>query len=1454
MKQGVPSPANRSARINAVALALWWLTALLRGAATDNLALNKPVEASGLLWPGFDTTTLTDGNPESFTHPLDPIGTLGFYFEVDLGRSYRLDRLVLRNRADGCCPERLSNYGIEIYADAGGETGPLNWSAEIRTDGSHSGVEGVDTVGADASAAGTFAGRFVRVVNRSGHSYNPQLAELEVYGGATPAIVRFAPDQDIVTAGQGTTLRWEIVNATSAVITPGTGPVGAVTGTLAVKPWATTTYVLTASNASGSVTATALVGVGVVLAPPQLAEFLADNEAGVNALQDEDGDISDWIELRNPNAFTLDVGGRFLTDDPTDLKKWPLPVVQIPAGGFLVIFASSKDRRDPRAQLHTNFKLSAGGDYLALVERDGTSALQQFPSDYPATKAFPKQIRDSSYGLGRDGKVGYMRPPTPGATNGPAFPGFVADTRFSHDRGFYDTNFAVAIATATSGATIRYTTDRTAPTATRGLIYTAPVPITTTTVLRAAAFKDDFAPTDVDTQTYIFPTNIINSTVMRRSITTNAVYQSQMRDALLDLPSVSLVTTTAINGTAEAKTSFEWVRPDGEKGIQANCGVRHFGGAYTDFAKKNFRIYFRSEFGPPKLKYPLFAGHEHGLAAAEEFDQLELRSGSHDMEMRGFYLSNICTDDTLLEMGQLNPHGRFVHLYINGVYWGVYHLRERWGAAMHQHYLGGSATNYESINGNLNVGGWSDGTVYDGDGSTWRHVKSLRSDYKAVKPWLDVAQFTDYMLMFLFGGSEDEYRCVGPNVPGSGFKFYLNDADGWFCVPNYCAAGDRTARGAPGKLTGDGPGSLFSMLFKEGDPDYRTLLADRIYRALANGGALTTARNIARLSNRTEELQLAFLAESARWNYLTPAAWATRRDSVLKTWLPSRTAGALSQFRTAGFYPSLGAPLLNQQGGLVTNGFPVRFPGPPGATIWFTLDGSDPRLPGGAVAPGALGYNTGASTETPIPLGSRWRWFTGASGLGASDIVESHPSWSATNWKHPDFADGAWKEGPAQLGYGEGDEATVIPFGAATNKWVSSYFRHRFTLADPENIKVLNLSLRRDDGAIVYLNGREAARTSIRAGKVTATTPGDSPSDDGQSLHELPIDPSLLRAGVNVVAVELHQSTLTTSDASFDLELGITRSGNATGTVAALIKNTLVKSRAKNATQWSALNEAFFQVDPSALGPGDVAVAELDFNPPGDDGSEFLALANLSDHAVDLRSARFTEGITFAFSDHHPTLLAPGQRLVLVNDLFRFQQRHGLNVPVAGIFTGKLKNGGERITFVNAANSVITSFRYDGAQPWPTGADGGGFTLVLAHPQLGLDNPAAWRTSATTNGVLGTTDATVFAGVPTADADQDGLPALLEHALGTLDTDAASGPEAFASNLVAGSGVALTLSRNLRADDVTLSVEFSPDLESWRPASLRSTRPAGVGIATETWAVADSGQVAVFLRLRATRP
>lgn len=1437
--------------------------AVLAGPATEfatvalpsspNLAWLQPVASSGPNWGSFKPGALTDGDAQTFTHPLAETGTLGFYYEVDLGRPAALDHVLLRNRADGCCPERLTHFRVEVWSDAGGRAGQRVWAASARADGSHSGVGGVDRFDASADPQGVFAGRFLRVVNEGGDAYSPQLAEIEAYGTPPPEIRQFSADRDALNRGETATLRWEIVGAEQALLEPGGQKVNPTNGTIVVSPTATTVYRLTATREGVTATADLTLGVDVVLSPPDLVEFSADNSG---ELRDEDGDASDWIELRNPNAFGMSLAGYFLTDDPTQLMRWRIPEVRLPAGGAFVVFASGKDRSQPSGELHTNFRLSADGEYLALVDRDGQTIRRQFPANFPVAQRYPAQLAGVSYGIGSEGRMGFLPIPSPGQANGPVFEGVTAAPEFSVSRGLYDGEPTVTLATSTPGATIRYTLDGREPTASSGRVYAGPVTVTNTTVLRAAAFRETWASSRVVTHTYVLPARVIASSVMRRSITDDARYRDQMQPALRELPSLSLVALSTINDTTEVRASLEWLPADGTPTIQEDCGVSLYGGAFTDFPKKNFRLYFRREFGATKLRYPLFAGFERGVAAVEEFDQLELRGGSHDMEQRGFYVSNIFTDDTLLEMGQLNPHGRFVHLYLNGTYWGVFHLRERWGAAMHARYLGGEPSDYESINGNWNVGGWAEpGVPYDGDGSTWAKVKSLRGNYRAVRDWVDVPQYVDYLLMWMFGGAEDEYRCVGTIRPGSGFKFYLNDADGWFCIPAYCAAGDRTARGAPGRQAGDGPGSLFSMLFKEGDPEYRQLLADRVQRALAGDGALTPERNARRLLRRANELERPFLAEAARWGFLAPAEWRRRLDSVLNDWLPQRTAEVLAQFQAAGFASTVPAPTPRPAGGVVTNGISVTFSGQASGTIWYTLDGSDPRLPDGRVSPQARSYRVAGETETLVPLGARWRWHTDATGLSASSVVEGTAGWSAADWKHPAFGDAAWAEGPAQLGYGEGDEATVLPFGSAGAKWVTAYFRTRFTATNLAGLYELGLRVRRDDGLIVYLNGREVFRSAMPEGTVEPGTAGLGVADDGQGLIPATLPGEVLRQGENVLAAELHQSSPTTSDASFDLELVARRrieGGAGAGDPPVLSGDTWLRSRMWDQGRWSGLRSDWFEVTEDVGPAADLTVTEFKVGTGADDGADFIELANLSSRPINLRGARFTEGLRFVFAGEPEGILGPKQRWVVTGDLVRFRERHGMDVPVAGVYQGHLDRSGERLEVSSASGAVLLGFRYGTRAPWPGVAEGTGHAFVLAEPELGLENPLAWRPSVSTEGSPGGTDSESFTGERLGDADADGLPAFVEYALGTSDHDALAGPDAVrALRDPSREGVLLEIERALAADDVRLSVEYSDDLVTWKPATWRATQEVSDGKATEWWRADGGPKESQFLRVRA---
>ena len=211
----------------------------------------------------------------------------------------------------------------------------------------------------------------------------------------------------------------------------------------------------------------------------------------------------------------------------------------------------------------------------------------------------------------------------------------------------------------------------------------------------------------------------------------------------------------------------------------------------------------------------------------------------------------------------------------------------------------------------------------------------------------------DFMLLWNYGNCESEYRCCGPILPGTGFKFWIADADGFL----------RTSALGLNRTSRTGPGGLFGGLVAENHPDFKALLADRIYRHFFNQGALTPAANDARLAARMQEIHDSLLAECARWGYRTPATWESSAASIRSTLFPSRTTQLVGYLQGAGLYPAFNPPTFNQFGGLVTNGFQPVLSSTNG-TIYYTLDGTDPRLAGGGIAPQARVWTAGAVVIT----------------------------------------------------------------------------------------------------------------------------------------------------------------------------------------------------------------------------------------------------------------------------------------------------------------------------------------------------------------------------------------------------------------------------------------------------------------------------------------------------------
>jgi tartrate-resistant acid phosphatase type 5 len=171
--------------------------------------------------------------------------------------------------------------------------------------------------------------------------------------------------------------------------------------------------------------------------------------------------------------------------------------------------------------------------------------------------------------------------------------------------------------------------------------------------------------------------------------------------------------------------------------------------------------------------------------------------------------------------------------------------------------------------------------------------------------------------------------------------------------------------------------------------------------------------------------------------------------------------------------------------------------------------------------------DSSTSSTTLVAAGSTWKYLDNGTDQG-------------TAWRSTTFNDSAWKSGAAQLGYGDGDEATVVGYGPnAGVKYITTYFRTSFNVADASAVTALALKLIRDDGAVVYLNGVEVYRDNMGTGAVAYNTlaPLSLGGTDETTWLQAALSPTNLINGTNVLAVEMHQASPDSSDISFDLQL-----------------------------------------------------------------------------------------------------------------------------------------------------------------------------------------------------------------------------------------------------------------------------------------------------------------------------
>ena len=1124
-------------------------------------------------------------------------------------------------------------------------------------------------------------------------------------------------------------------------------------------------------------------GAGLPLA---INELMAANSS---TKADPQGQYDDWVEIHNYSDAPIDLGRMYLTDDLGEPTKWQFPAgvsqpASVPAGGYLVVWL---DGHTADSGLHASFALDSDGDSLALFAPDGTTLIDSV--------TFGKQKTDVSYGRSSDGAgpYGFLLAPTPGSRNSGLYEGLVADTKFSHDRGFYDTPFDVTITCETPGATIYYTLDGSAPYSVSrqvpaGSVYAGPIRITGTTCLRAQAVKPQWLPSNADTHTYIFPADAARrsqSEVLARGypstwfgsypadyemdpeIYNSPAYADVMDDALLAIPTLSLVTDKdhLFSKANDAQTGGiyiytghgitggqDWERPvsaelfsvDGVKEFQIDCGLRIQGGESRyppKCPKHSFSLRFRGDYGSSKLQFPLFDG-----SPVETFDSLQLRGFFNNawthwdpgQRQRSQYIRDQWMRDSLLEMGQADAgRGFYVHLYINGIYWGLYLAQERPVNSHYAAYNGGDPDRIDSING---------GRETDGTTAAWQQARSIAAggDWARICEVIDIDNFIDFTLLNLFAGNQDlktngNWRAAGGGADARPWRFYSWD-------------GERVLEKAT--ETGTSPSSDPTGLYRSLSQieEFRIRFGDRVHKHLFNGGALTTERNVARWTRRADEIDAAVIAESARWGdyrrdmhssssgpyylYTRNDFWIAERQNLLDNYFPRRNDVALSQFRSLGLYPSVEAPVFQidgvyRHGGHVAEGSQFTISST-AATVWYTLDGSDPRRPGVSVSTGA--------ELVLVPEAAAKRAFVPAADIGSA-------------WRSEvDFDDSGWIAGSGGVGFerSTGHEA-FFDIDLQTqmyNRNQSCYIRIPFDVT-PEGLQYaggLTLKARYDDGFIAYLNGIEVQRVMFEGTPAWNSGATDNHSDlDAIEFERFDLSShiSRLHLGRNLLAIQGLNAGANSSDFLISVELAASQGGAniASGVAATAIRyagpirldaSAMVRARAQSGNTWSALNEAVYAVGPVAES---LRISEIMYHPV-DPNAEYIELLNIGSEPINLRLVSFTDGIDFTFGD---VTLDPDAYALVVRDIAAFEACYGDESPVVGQYAGSLNNAGERIELQDAAGQTILAFRYkDG---WYDLTDGEGYSLTVIDPLTAdlatLDKKGAWRASGEPGGSPG---------------------------------------------------------------------------------------------------------------------
>ncbi|MCA9196278.1 MAG: lamin tail domain-containing protein [Planctomycetales bacterium] len=697
---------------------------------------------------------------------------------------------------------------------------------------------------------------------------------------------------------------------------------------------------------------------------------------------------------------------------------------------------------------------------------------------------------------------GFLPIATPGQLNLTDAFQYTQPVEFSHRNGFYDGSFQLQLDSSTPDSQIRFTTDGSVPSLTNGQDYSTAITIERTTVVRAAAFRSGYVTIQPNTRSYLFANDVLdqsNASVLDAGFPATwgnpdswgnffaADYgmdpaiingnEQRLLDSLSSVPTLSIVMDQEDMFGArgiysnpqgrgdlwERPMSLEVIYPDGSEGAQIDGGIRIQGGISRQAdvvrsTKKSLRLVFREEYGESKFEFPFF-----GPNAATTFDSISLRSSTGEniaLTGAGFlgvhYIRDEFARRLALSTDNVASHGNFMHLYINGLYWGLYNPAERIDAQFAANYLGGDKDEWDVLNAgdlgreavtpiNGTIDAWNDllalaeqvnnATSQNEKTAAYMRLQGKNSDGSNNPDWesyLDTQNYIDYLITNVYLENYDwpgrNYYMARRQGPASeGFQFFMWDAE--FTLDG---GSNRTLDEVPA----EGPVTLLPWL-KTSDA-FRVEFADRVYQLFRPGGPLyvnsdqriwdpdAPENNVpaSLYDSLVESARSPLFAESARWGdswggptFTVDETWQNKVNNNFRAFFPTRSLQVLSQFEDEGYY--LAPPEFSVNSGPISDGTELILTSGSGS-IYYTLDGSDPRLPDGSLAPGAILFDeqaivlTNGMTVTARSLQSnRWSavrsetYLIGAEFANVDDLrlteINYHPHDALVQFGEPDI-------------------------------------------------------------------------------------------------------------------------------------------------------------------------------------------------------------------------------------------------------------------------------------------------------------------------------------------------------------------------------------------------------------------------------------------------------------------